>query len=139
LTASTSLPQWAEVSAWIWFEPPTEKGVEGAFWRYTWRDLNSPTRSSGKTEGSLPVVGLSSPGENADQLGAFAFEERDASLLAAALGDIARAKGMTEVARNAGLGRESLYKALSPDGNPELATVMKVIEALGLGLHAKAG
>ena len=55
-----------------------------------------------------------------------------------ALGDIARAKGMTEVARRAGLGRESLYKALSPNGNPELATVMKVMEALGLRLHAKA-
>lgn len=68
-----------------------------------------------------------------------AFEEGDASLIAAALGDIARAKGMTEIARRAGLGRESLYKALSPDGNPELATVMKVMEALGLKLHARAG
>ena len=68
-----------------------------------------------------------------------AFEERDASLIAAALGDIARAKGMTEIARRAGLGRESLYKALSPDGNPELATVMKVMDALGLKLHARAG
>jgi len=68
-----------------------------------------------------------------------AFEEGDASLIAMALGDIARAKGMTEVARRAGLGRESLYKALSPNGNPELATVMKVMEALGLRLYAKAG
>jgi len=68
-----------------------------------------------------------------------AFEEGDASLIAAALGDIARAKGMTEVARKAGLGRESMYKALSCDGNPELATVLKVMEALGLRLHAKAG
>ncbi len=55
----------------------------------------------------------------------------------AALGDIARAKGMTRVAREAGLGRESLYKALSPEGNPELATVMKVVKALGLSLHAR--
>lgn len=54
----------------------------------------------------------------------------------AALGDIARAKGMTQVAREAGLGRESLYKALSPDGNPEFATIMKVVAALGLQLHA---
>ena len=68
-----------------------------------------------------------------------AFEEGDPSLIAAALGDIARAKGMTDVARRAGLGRESLYKALSPSGNPELATVLKVMEALGLKLHAKAG
>jgi probable addiction module antidote protein len=66
-----------------------------------------------------------------------ALEENDAATVAAALGDIARAKGMTEVAREAGLGRESLYKALSADGNPELATVMKVVRALGLSLHAR--
>jgi probable addiction module antidote protein len=68
-----------------------------------------------------------------------ALEEGDTTLVAAALGDIARAKGMTEIARKTGLGRESLYKALSPDGNPEFSTVLKVIEALGLKLHAKAG
>ena len=51
-------------------------------------------------------------------------------------GDIARAKGMTQVARDAGLGRESLYKALSPAGNPEFATILKVVSALGLQLHA---
>jgi probable addiction module antidote protein len=67
------------------------------------------------------------------------FDEREASLIAAALGDIARAMGMTEVARRSGLGRESLYKALSSDGNPELATVMKVMGALGLRLHATPG
>jgi probable addiction module antidote protein len=65
-----------------------------------------------------------------------AFEDGDPVLIAAALGDIARAKGMTSVARSAGLGRESLYKALSPDGRPELATVMKVVHALGLKLTA---
>ncbi len=68
-----------------------------------------------------------------------ALEEGDPSLVAAALGDIARAKGMTEIARKSGLGRESLYKALSPDGNPEFATILKVVEALGLKLHARAG
>lgn len=68
-----------------------------------------------------------------------AFEEGDPALIAAALGDIARAQGMTDIARKAGLGRESLYKALSPNGNPELATVIKVMEALGLKLHARAG
>lgn len=68
-----------------------------------------------------------------------AFEEGDPALIAAALGDIARARGMTDIARRAGLGRESLYKALSPNGNPELATVIKVMEALGLKLHARAG
>ena len=67
-----------------------------------------------------------------------ALEEGDTSLIAAALGDIVRAKGMTEIARQTGLGRESLYKALSPEGNPEFSTVLKVIRALGLKLHAKA-
>lgn len=65
-----------------------------------------------------------------------ALEESDPALIAAALGDIARAKGMSRIARQAKLGRESLYKALSPGGNPELATVMRVIDALGLKLHA---
>ena len=65
-----------------------------------------------------------------------ALEENNSALVAAALGDIARAKGMTQIAREAGLGRESLYKALSPEGNPELATVLKVLKALGLRLHA---
>lgn len=65
-----------------------------------------------------------------------ALDDGDPTLIAAALGDIARAKGMTEVAREAGLGRESLYKALSPAGNPEFATIMKVVSALGLKLHA---
>jgi probable addiction module antidote protein len=57
-------------------------------------------------------------------------------VVAAALGDIARAKGMTQVARDTGLGRESLYKALAPDDNPELATLLKVVAALGLQLRA---
>ena len=65
-----------------------------------------------------------------------ALEEGDANLIAAALGDIARAKGMTQVARDAGLGRESLYKALSPAGNPAFDTILKVVAALGLQLHA---
>jgi probable addiction module antidote protein len=67
-----------------------------------------------------------------------ALEEGDPALFAAALGDIARAKGMSEIARQTGLGRESLYKALSSDGNPEFATVLKVVESLGLKLHATA-
>ena len=65
-----------------------------------------------------------------------AFEEGDPSLIAAALGDIARAKGMSQIARETGLGHESLYKALSPEGNPEFATILKVVSALGLKLHA---
>lgn len=67
-----------------------------------------------------------------------ALADGDPALIAAALGDIARAKGMSRVAREAGLGRESLYKALSPEGNPAFATIMKVIAALGLKLHASA-
>ncbi|MFO0137391.1 MAG: addiction module antidote protein, partial [Cyanobacteriota bacterium] len=62
----------------------------------------------------------------------------DIAGIARALGDIARAKGMTQVARDAGLSRESLYRALSADGNPSLATVLKVIKALGLQLHVQA-
>ena len=65
-----------------------------------------------------------------------ALEDGDPALVAAALGDIARAKGMSEIAGETGLGRESLYTALSPEGNPEFATVLKVIRALGLRLHA---
>ena len=62
----------------------------------------------------------------------------DAAGIARALGDIARAKGMTQVAKDAGLNRESLYRALSADGNPSFATVLKVARALGVKLHAKA-
>ncbi len=61
----------------------------------------------------------------------------DAAFIAKALGDIARAKGMARVARDAGLSRESLYKALSGDRSPGFDTILKVIEALGLKLHAK--
>lgn len=61
----------------------------------------------------------------------------DAAGIARALGDIARAKGMTQVARDAGLSRESLYKALSENGNPSFATVLKVAKALGVRLHAQ--
>lgn len=67
-----------------------------------------------------------------------ALEDGDSGVIAAALGDIARARGMTRVARDAGLGRESLYKALSAGGNPELDTVLRVIRALGIELHAAA-
>lgn len=66
------------------------------------------------------------------------MEEGDPALVAAVLGDIARAKGLSGIARRAGVGRESLYKALSAQGNPELATILKVVKALGLRLHATA-
>ena len=67
-----------------------------------------------------------------------AFEDGDPRVIAGALGDIARSKGMTTVAAKAGLGRESLYKALSSDGNPGFATVLNVMKALGLRLHPLA-
>ena len=66
------------------------------------------------------------------------FDDGDPALVAAALGDVARSKGMAKIARSAGLGRESLYKALSRDGNPELATVLKILRALGLKLKVAA-
>jgi probable addiction module antidote protein len=68
-----------------------------------------------------------------------AIEESDgdAGFIAKALGDIARAKGMAELSQETGLGRESLYKALSSEGNPQLSTVLKVAKALGLQLHVK--
>ncbi len=60
----------------------------------------------------------------------------DGSLIRAALNDIARARGMTQLARDTGITREGLYRALSSSGNPELSTVLKVIHALGIKLHA---
>lgn len=82
---------------------------------------------------------LRSPEEIADFINAWLEEAPDdAAGLAHALGNIARAKSMSQVARNAGLSRESLYKALSENGNPSFATVLKVAKALGVRLHAEA-
>jgi probable addiction module antidote protein len=66
------------------------------------------------------------------------LEDGDPELLKDALGVIARSKGMTDIAKEAGLSRSSLYKALSPDGNPEFATVASVLKALGLRLSVAA-
>lgn len=68
------------------------------------------------------------------------FEEAgdDAAFIAKAIGIIARAKGMTQLAKDTGLGRESLYKALSGEGNPSFATILKVTAALGIKLHAQS-
>jgi probable addiction module antidote protein len=63
-----------------------------------------------------------------------ALEENDPGVIAAVLGDIARSKGMARIAKKAGLGRESLYKALSKGGNPKLETLLKITHALGLKL-----
>ena len=63
----------------------------------------------------------------------------DAAFIAKALGNIARAKGMTQLSKDTGLGRESLYKALSGEGNPSFATILKVTHALGLKFHVQCG
>jgi probable addiction module antidote protein len=79
--------------------------------------------------------------ETAEDMAAYleaALEDGDPAVVTHALGTIARARGMSQIARDTGLGRESLYKALSPGGNPEFATVLRVVRALGLKLHAKA-
>jgi len=82
---------------------------------------------------------LRTPAEMAAYLDAWLEEAPDdIAGIARALGVIARAKGMAQVAKDAGLSRESLYRALSAEGNPSLATVLKVIKALGLRLHAQA-
>ncbi len=74
---------------------------------------------------------LNTPEEVAAYLQA-AFEDGDQEVILAALGDVARAKGMSQIAKDTGLSRESLYRSLSEKGNPDLSTVMKVFEALGL-------
>jgi probable addiction module antidote protein len=82
---------------------------------------------------------LRTPEEMAAYLEACLEEaDGDAAFIAKALGDIARAKGMSQVARDAGLSRESLYKALSGSRSPGFDTILKVVEALGLELHAAA-
>lgn len=81
---------------------------------------------------------LHTPRDMADYLNAWLQEAPDdAAGIARALGDIARAQGMTKVAEATGLSRESLYRALSAGGNPSLATVLKVARALGVRLYAR--
>ena len=80
---------------------------------------------------------LRNPAEMAAYLDAWLVEAPDdVAGIARALGDIARAQGMAQVAKDAGLSRESLYRSLSPEGNPSFATVLKVTKALGLRLQA---
>ena len=86
-----------------------------------------------KTKRWDPVAQLDTPERIALYLEA-AFEDGDPTLIAAAIGDAAKAYGMTRLAKKTGLAREALYRALSDDGNPELATVLKVLRALGLRL-----
>lgn len=99
------------------------------------------TKSAAKTK-TVPydiANQLRTPEEMAAYLDAWLADAPDDAVgIARALGDIARAKGMSKVARDAGLSRESLYKALSDTGNPSFDTVLKVARALGLRLHAEA-
>ncbi len=98
--------------------------------------VQGPTNmAEGQTRPWDPVEYLETEEDMVAYLDA-ALAENDLQLIAAALGDIARAKGMTRVAQEAGLGRESLYKSLSTSGNPEFSTVLKVTRALGLRLRA---
>lgn len=66
-----------------------------------------------------------------------AMDSGDSRVIAGAIGDVARAKGMSAIAKETGMSRESLYRALSEDGNPQLATVLKVLEAMGLKLSVE--
>jgi probable addiction module antidote protein len=96
------------------------------------------TASRTKTTAYDVAAHLRTPEEMAAYLDAWLDEAPDdAAGIARALGDIARAKGMSQVARDAGLSRESLYRALSAEGNPSFATVLKVAKALGVKLHAE--
>ena len=77
--------------------------------------------------------------EDSESIAAYltdALESEDPAFVADALGVVARARGMGEVARKAGVSRESLYRALSADGNPEFATILRVLQALDLRLSA---
>ena len=87
-----------------------------------------------------PVDQLQSEEDMAMYLDACLEEDSgDGSVVRAALNDIARAPGMTQLAKATGITREGLYKALSPTGNPEFSTILKVIKALKIKLHASAG
>jgi len=100
---------------------------------------NKPKPAQTKTSEYDVSEHLRTPEEMAAYLDAWLDEApEDAAGIARALGDIARAKGMSQVAKDAGLSRESLYRALSAEGNPSFATVLKVARALGVRLHAQA-
>jgi probable addiction module antidote protein len=101
--------------------------------------MTSSKTKATKTSSYDVAEHLRTPEEMAAYLDAWLEEAPDdAAGIAKALGDIARAKGMTQVAKDAGLSRESLYRALGAGGNPSFATVLKVAKALGVKLHASA-
>lgn len=89
-----------------------------------------------KTHPFDPAEHLGTPEAQAEYISA-ALETGDAAFIADSLGVVARARSMSQLARDTGLRRESLYKALSAEGNPEFATIMKVVQALGVKLSAE--
>lgn len=106
---------------------------------------HTPTTASSRSVGRTRTVAydvakqLRTPKEMAANLKAWLVEAPDdAAGIARALGDIARAVGMSKVAKQSGLSRESLYKALSADGNPSLDTILRVARAVGVRFHASA-
>lgn len=101
------------------------------------RSLHSSGKRALKTAHWDPAEYLSGPASIAAYLAA-AFEDGDPALIAAALGDVARAQGMTQLASRAGVTREALYKALSPSGDPRLSTLIGVMKALGLKIRPEA-
>ena len=100
--------------------------------------LSARKKAKVKTSAYDVAEHLRTPEEMAAYLDAWLEDAPDdVAGIARALGDVARAKGMSLVAKEAGLSRESLYRALSADGNPSFATVLKVAKALGVRLHAQ--
>jgi probable addiction module antidote protein len=103
---------------------------------------NGLQRSGGPMEAGLEIFPFDAAAylDTPETIAVFlteAFETGDAAFISHAIGVVGRAKGMSALSRETGLSRESLYKALSPTGNPELATIMKVLKALGLRLSAE--
>jgi probable addiction module antidote protein len=99
---------------------------------------SSASKAKTKTVSYDVAEQLRTPEEMAAYLDAWLTDApEDGAGIARALGDIARARGMSQVARDAGLSRESLYKALGENGNPSFATILKVAKALGVRLHAE--
>jgi probable addiction module antidote protein len=154
-TVSVELEFWFEWIGWctaipgsIGFSVDAEKGHSN---RYRTREGTAGvvmTKSVSKAKSSVGARTKTVPYDvsahlrTAEEMAAYLdawLEEApdDAAGISRALGDIARAKGMSQVARDAGLSRESLYKALGEKGNPSFATVLKVVRALGVKFHAE--
>ena len=109
--------------------------------RHCWTDRRSEHEQTYQGGRSIPEFDAAQYLDNDAAIAAYLtdiLEANDAGLLAAALGDIARARGMTEIAKSAGITREALYKALRPDSEPRFDTVNRVCAALGVRLVAQA-